>query len=310
MNHLDEGLLHAWMDDEVGPVQGAHIEQHLQECAVCAELLEAAARDRAAASELLAELGSGPRLLGGVEPGGPVPVAEAPSRPVEPGPEVGGSGAGGWRRLAWAASIVLAVALGWFARPVDAPSPVAASSPQPPLAAGEPVRQEREARRAAPVEALADAMPEASDESAPEPGATVPRERVAAMAASPAAEQADRGTAVGLATPAEAATWIGRAPLVPEGMELRRIELRPARSVPGSRGSAPVVVLEFRTSRGETVRVFQQRVESIAAASESTGDVEETATPSARGQIGDLLVLVEGADAAGILAQLRDRSPR
>lgn len=120
MRHVDDGLLHAYLDGELETVAGRGakaILAHLETCARCAALLERARAEREAAHELL-------RLADPVI--APVPfrqlLREVRSRARRRGVDV---------RVLWAASVVLALGVGWFAREVwrfrgDAPHAVAA----------------------------------------------------------------------------------------------------------------------------------------------------------------------------------------
>lgn len=121
MSHVAEGLLHAYLDGAVGPdeqLEWARAEAHLEVCDDCSRRLEQARELRAAATALLA--GGAP--------------ATAPDRPEfaslravaaarrtsgeAAGPD-GSAGGRWWRtpmRLAWAASLVMAVGAGWIGR--------------------------------------------------------------------------------------------------------------------------------------------------------------------------------------------------
>jgi len=104
MSHLEEGLFHALLDGEVPSDQLGPIQAHLASCAECRERLE---QER----QLLAEAA------------GLVEVLEVPVEARAHPPTVRGTGGAHWgRRLAWAASIVAAVGLGYAARGPRAPS--------------------------------------------------------------------------------------------------------------------------------------------------------------------------------------------
>jgi len=100
MSHVDEGTLHAYLDGELSPAERTGLEQHLPQCATCRGLLAdvRALLDRSTA--LLASARPAERPLPPFEQ-----VRRAPRRP--------------WylrRSVAWAASIVLAVGLGYYLR--------------------------------------------------------------------------------------------------------------------------------------------------------------------------------------------------
>ena len=67
MLHLDEGMVHTWLDGELSPAEGAAIESHAAQCAMCAALI-AEARGLMAAST---------RILGALDdvPAGVIPIA-------------------------------------------------------------------------------------------------------------------------------------------------------------------------------------------------------------------------------------------
>lgn len=96
MQHLDDGVLHALVDGEVGSADLPPIRAHLEACSDCAARLESA--------RLLA--GEADQLVDAIE----LPErTQAPSGvPVRP---AGGGRLG--RRLAWAASVALAAGLGY-----------------------------------------------------------------------------------------------------------------------------------------------------------------------------------------------------
>lgn len=102
MSHLDEGQLHSLLDGELNEAERRAAEAHLAACAECRH-------DYEEAKALLAETDD---LIDAVElprreqPAGDI-TGQAP-RPI--GPRFR------WRTVAWAASLVLAVGLGWFAR--------------------------------------------------------------------------------------------------------------------------------------------------------------------------------------------------
>jgi len=130
MSHVDEGRLHALLDGALhahDPADAQAVELHLAACADCRARLEAAAALREEAGELLAVL---PRVdvppfqeierraagsAGAARSGAPATVGAA-----------GGAGAGRSRfarlvaspfgGMAWAATVVLAIGLGWLLR--------------------------------------------------------------------------------------------------------------------------------------------------------------------------------------------------
>ncbi|HET9709746.1 MAG TPA: anti-sigma factor, partial [Gemmatimonadales bacterium] len=99
MSHVDEGTLHAYLDGELAPVERERVDTHLKGCPAC----------QARLAEERAILERASRLLG---------MATPPERAMPPltqlrrPPVI-------WRLrrpLAWAATLILAVGLGWYAR--------------------------------------------------------------------------------------------------------------------------------------------------------------------------------------------------
>lgn len=99
MSHVDEGTLHAYLDGELAPIERERVDAHLRGCPACQARLE---EERA-----LIERSS--RLLG---------LAAPPERAMPPLQELRPPRLT-WRLrrpLAWAATVVLAVGIGWYAR--------------------------------------------------------------------------------------------------------------------------------------------------------------------------------------------------
>lgn len=99
MSHVDEGTLHAYLDGELAPVERERVDTHLKGCPAC----------QARLTEERALIERASRLLG---------MATPPERAMPPlsqlrrPPVI-------WRLrrpLAWAATLILAVGLGWYAR--------------------------------------------------------------------------------------------------------------------------------------------------------------------------------------------------
>lgn len=127
MLHLDEGVLHAYLDgaESRNELREKNIERHLATCAECREALERARRVRDRAHEILGD--AAPKSVT------PMPLSElqrwAEARPAEPAPRRRVN----TKALALAATVVLAVAAGWMTRGVLTSSGVGdqvGSSPQ------------------------------------------------------------------------------------------------------------------------------------------------------------------------------------
>jgi hypothetical protein len=106
MSHVDEGTLHAYLDGELSPDERQAVENHLSQCATC----------RASLAEERALLERASAVLGAARPlARPAPPFEQVRRASKPSP---------WRvrrSIAWAASIVLAIGLGYSLRDSVAP---------------------------------------------------------------------------------------------------------------------------------------------------------------------------------------------
>ena len=160
MLHVDEGTLHSYLDGELSADERAAVETHLSQCATCRASLaeERALRERASA------------VLGAARPvERPAPPFEQLRREAKRSP---------WRvrrSIAWAASIVLAIGLGYSLRGREA-SPEAGrfalyDRQDAPAAKSEAATEQRQlkarsgARRPAPAAAAPVAAP-AADEAA------------------------------------------------------------------------------------------------------------------------------------------------
>jgi hypothetical protein len=169
MQHVDEGRLHAWLDGELpagGPDGARALERHLAGCAACRAMVEEERKIRDAASAILRDADPGPPQV--------IPIASARSAP---------HGRRTWVALGWAASVLVALGVGWIARPeaprsvvlapAPGPAPRAPSPAQPGAPLGvettrtpAPDRQNRAGRPAAPTTTSAPAAP-AADATAP-----------------------------------------------------------------------------------------------------------------------------------------------
>jgi hypothetical protein len=102
MSHFDDGALHAYLDGELAPVERAQVEAHVAECATC--------RTRLDEERVLIQRAS--QLLGFVQPPAPGRAAPPPLHQLRHPRLV-------WRLrmpLTWAASVVVALGLGYYAR--------------------------------------------------------------------------------------------------------------------------------------------------------------------------------------------------
>lgn len=133
MSHVDEGALHAYLDgalDEYPAHEARRVREHLELCAECATRLETERLLRQDASEIL---------------GLAIPNVEAPSFEelrayVKATRPATSPKALRLYRLGWAASIMVALGVGWMVRDGQLEAPAASSSPAfvvpPPTAEG------------------------------------------------------------------------------------------------------------------------------------------------------------------------------
>lgn len=109
MSHIDDGVLHIYLDGElpsIDPSEAEAVEGHLRACHGCRHRLEQARQLRTQAHALLGR--SGPAVVR--EPALEVLVSRTAERPLRRP-----LGPGRWRVSAWAASVLLALAVGWYA---------------------------------------------------------------------------------------------------------------------------------------------------------------------------------------------------
>lgn len=121
MPHVDDGQLHAWLDGETRTEEVERIDRHLATCDECRGRLDEVARVHALAGELVdgareanapawAELVARAQATRDANPAAADPVAAEAIRTRRVGtPRLLTSG------LAWAATLVLAFGLGWYA---------------------------------------------------------------------------------------------------------------------------------------------------------------------------------------------------
>jgi putative zinc finger protein len=160
MPHVDEGTLHAYLDGELSASERAAVDSHLAQCATC----------RATLADARALLERASALLGTARP------VERPAPPLEQLRRA--SMRSPWRvrtSVAWAASIVLALGIGYVLR-----NPTVARQVAPPVSVADqtsaparlPPRDERRlaapaARERSPAADVVVARPAPADKPAP-----------------------------------------------------------------------------------------------------------------------------------------------
>ncbi|HEX8672768.1 MAG TPA: carboxypeptidase regulatory-like domain-containing protein [Longimicrobium sp.] len=141
MQHVDEGLLHAWLDGELpsaGPAGARALERHLEECAACRARAGEERRIRDEASSILRRADPAEHPSPGVIP---FPAPAPARRTARP-----------WVVLGWAASVLIALGIGWMARPEpDAPIAINGPAARPPVPVVD-ARPERSASSAPAVQ--------------------------------------------------------------------------------------------------------------------------------------------------------------
>jgi anti-sigma factor RsiW len=306
MSHPDENTIQMLLDDELDPIERARIESHAAECAACQARI---AEGRA--FQLEAD-----RLVGVLEV--PSRAASAPAtqhrRPI-------------LRALAWAASIVAAVGLGYFGRGSTAPRPIIVAevdtTAQPtPAAASKTTAAPQIVVPATPAAAPADERhsPVAAPPSAGM--ATTQEDRASrdAAAAEPAAANATQAKVASAETERarndqvggwrvialEEAVRIldGQVRLI-DGLTPERVETGPGTAVAGADPTAAVVRLVYASG---TIVLDEQRVGTAASGGrlEAARPLQRAVAPPAGWrEAGGIRFAVTGSvspDSLGLLA--------
>jgi predicted anti-sigma-YlaC factor YlaD len=239
MLHVDEGLLHAYLDGELAGAQGDQVLAHLGECAACRTRLDEERALVARAGELLAR-------------------AAPPRREPAAFARVARSRAPSWGvPAAWAATVTIAFAVGWYAQGERLAHELAGRATQPEVSAPAPLtnsppadveksRASGAARRSG--ERTLNATPR--EDAARPVAAPTPRAAAPPIDAEAAALRDE--AAVWPALDAEAARAVlGRAPAVLRGRAIRRITRSPT--------DARVVLIEQEWKPGIVLRLYEQR---------------------------------------------------
>ena len=239
MRHVDEGILHAFLDGELPPAEVVELERHLSVCVPC----------RAQLAEARSFVGEADALVVALDPVGP-------KKSTRPAPAREAS----WRvrpaTMAWAATVVLAVGLGYSLRPT---TPVA--EPPTPLA-----RQDDAGPR---LPALA--APQASTPGSPRAKAVDrPTEGPLGLAAggqgAPVAATAEQASDLTVTPPFQAAvpTHIALVDGAPVDTTVRALGFGPSRAAAPRR----ITLEEAVTHLGGTIRLIDglapQRVELLS----------------------------------------------
>jgi hypothetical protein len=312
MRHIPEDELHAYLDQGLSRSQCVEIESHLAACPSCQALRDgiAALRDRTTA--LLARLAPPPRMPPAFEllRNRAAEVALRRRRRLQV--------------LAWAASLVLAVGLGWTASSLVRSRP-AASVPAAATARTEPtVLPAGRTARADSMEAGPGARP-APTTARPQPPARAARVRVVAAPAAPSSADR-RAAALSVLNPKPAVELTqldgagGRGDVELDGM-WRTMSWDGAKAAAGERvphiDGLPVVRVQVQSNEdgARPVMVVVQRLASgqvIRAIEGPAADVSQLLARRAAGEVDSLFLpgdTSRGDDAAGhaMAMQLGDR---
>lgn len=299
MPHVDEGVLHTYLDGELTGAEREQVLAHLGECATCRHRLDEERALAARAGELLARAAP--------------PVREPPVfAPLKR------SRAPSWRvPAAWAATVTIAFGMGWYAQGERLAHDLARGTAQ------SEVRSPVAVLESPPAGVAKVKRPAAPDRSIERSGAPLRRAENAAPR-----EDADRRFAAGAAAPQmapiaptavalrdEAGAWpsldpdsarvlLGRAPAVLPGRAVRRLAHSPTED--------GLVLIEQEWKPGIVLRLYERRAVSAELDAPQPSSQRARAAPSAlarRGEnlaryVNSLRVEIAGPLAADSLAQL------
>ena len=297
MPHLDDGQMHGYLDGECSASERHLLERHVEDCEACRTLLEEAAATQSLATQLLGELVpevSTPEWQDMLERAGEVAPVAPPSQRA-------------WRRdLAWAATLVLAFALGWqasrgftpdtpnlvgearLAEPVadDPPERIPQATtlvtPQPAAAAGEVADEDAVARPARRAERAAAPTPRSV--VAPPANAVAERRRApgrrqaltaSASIAPPPSEAESTVVAGDLSASRELAAidllagedWLGAPPLQVAGNNPVGLSVGPGGGLPDASRGRPVLWQRYVLGGDVELTLAQQYIGSMGAES-------------------------------------------
>jgi len=296
ISHVDDGQLHAYLDGELPQAEQWRLEAHLGECPACRGRLEEQRALIARASELLALATPPARDAPPFRPAmaQPPPPVRWPAR----------------QPLAWAATVVLALAAGWYLRGESPSAPVRPDRRAAAANAAAPRETARTVppspRQTAETKTLAQQAPSAAQHDQMISGSAVPnpqitpldqaaRAKAAPPAPAPAPAAALAAPAAPLAARWETIPWdTARAIL---GVEPVRIPNLPAVAKRSSAADR-VVLVEQQLALGTVVRL-QERPAAEGAPGMEVGASERLAR-----YVGNLRVEIEGALPADSLSKL------
>ena len=276
MSHPDEGTIQALLDGELEPAERARVETHVGSCSACAARVAEARAFQLEADRLVEVLA--------------VPSLPARARGASPGRRTV------VRTLAWAASILLAVAVGYWGRGAEPGQAVVlqegerpsggrdAAAPMSPPASGSTPTAPPPATTTAPA-------PRAEAKSADQPVANAPRPALqpaerdlldarANEVAAKAARQVDEPAAAWrVVSMEEGVRLLGGQIRLIDGLAPDRVETGPGTAVSGADPSLPLVRVIYASG---SVTLDQQRpATQVAARRETAAEAATGATAGA-----------------------------
>lgn len=255
MSHVDEGALHAYLDGELPPAERARLDTHVAECPAC--------RTRLAEEQALVERAG--QLLGLAQP---VERPAPPMHQLRPPRLV-------WRLrvpLAWAASLLMAVGLGYYLGEASfTPAPRQVAAVQPTTDSFALVSRVGAVRRFQEGAAPAEPRPSPRrDELADRAAAKAPPETMVLRAVTPtpvpsaaiatvppaAALSAERGRLVATEWPiiraGPARELLGADPVGVPGLAVRNMRRSP---------TGDIVLVEQTIDSATVIQIFQERMD-------------------------------------------------
>ncbi len=285
MSHPDEGTIQMLLDDELDVAERRRVESHVAECTACAARL-------AEAREFFDEAD---RLVGVLQ----VPTAE-PRRRTAPRRRAL------VRTIAWAASIVIAVGVGYWGRGADTTTMNPAV-----LENGDP--EAKTNLSALPAEPPAEPAPAASvtpraTQPLAERPARVERPTANELARTEVADEVARWRVISME---EAVRLLGGQLRLIDGLTPDRVETGPGTAVAGADPALPLVRVVYAAG---TVVLDQQRPAGVVAAesrqrdaAKAVGGVAAAAPATAWRQQGDIRFVVTGSVSTDSLRALSQR---
>jgi len=294
MPHVDEGLLHSYVDGAVSAGERERLAAHFSACPDCRARLQEARALASRASELLAH----------ATPPGVEPPDYARVRRRARGPRP-------WRvPVTWAASVAAAFAIGWYVQQqrgarqaldsvTDAPrvSSRAPGSPANAAPASPPARPP--AAQAAPSRSAGARAPRAVPVQPPVAEGAARVAPLAEPMAAAAPERRDGAPALPLDT-ASARSILGRDPAV--------LADRPVLTVthmPGQGENGAVIVIEQELEAGTVIRLYERQLPAGAGEAVPAAQAPAGSERLAR-YVGTLRVEIAGPLPADSLSRLLD----